>query len=158
DIVIVHQASSNSNGGIYYLDGTGFKSTGANITMAPLESGGVMFFNAPSNSNGASQAIDITGNPSGTLALSALTSGPYTGILVFQDRSSSIGLNISGSGSFNLEGTFYAPNANLSATGNGAAVIGSQYITRTLTLGGGGAVIIDYHPNGTAPLREVKLV
>src|SRR5262249_33760111 len=69
-----------------------------------------------------------------------------------------VGMSISGQGSFDLEGTFYAANAQLKVTGSGTATIGSQYISRTLTLGGSGAVKINYTDGGTAPLREERLV
>jgi len=65
---------------------------------------------------------------------------------------------VSGGGSFSLLGTFYTANAQLSVSGNGNAVIGSQYISRTLNLGGGGSTFIQYSESGTARLREVVLV
>ncbi len=157
DVLILEQASYNNNGGIYYLSGTGFKSTGASITMDPQTSGGVMIYNAPT-SNSNSQKVDITGNPSGTVNLSPLTSGPYAGILLWQDRNSSVSLNIAGNGNFSLLGTLYAANANMSITGNGNTTIGSQYISDTLSLGGNGNITIDYNPNLTARIREVILV
>src|SRR5262249_47680535 len=46
DIVILQQASANGNGGIFYINGGGFKSTGATIIMDPLTSGGAMIYNA----------------------------------------------------------------------------------------------------------------
>jgi hypothetical protein len=157
DQVVFEQASYNSNGGIFYINGGGFKSTGATISMDPNTSGGVMIYNAPSSSS-SNQGVDITGNSSGSVNLSALTSGPYAGMLMWQDRTSSVGMSIAGQGSFDLEGTFYVANANLKVTGSGTATIGSQYISRTLTMGGGGAVKINYTDGGTAPLREVRLV
>jgi hypothetical protein len=155
DEVVFKQASAG-NGGIYYIE-NGFKSTGANISMDPLTSGGIMIYNAP-QSSAQSQAIQITGNSAGSVNLSALTSGPYAGILMWQDRTSTVNMSISGQGSFDLEGTFYVANAQLQVTGSGTATIGSQYISRTLSLGGNGAVKINYTDGGTAPLRVVKLV
>jgi hypothetical protein len=90
--------------------------------------------------------------------LSPLTSGPYAGLIMFQDRTSSVGMSITGNGNFTIAGTFYAANANLGITGNGNATIGSQYISRTLSLGGGGLVTINYSDNNTAHQRIVKLV
>jgi hypothetical protein len=54
--------------------------------------------------------------------------------------------------------TFYAANALLKVTGNGVATIGSQYISRTFTIGGGGTVVIDYTDKGTARIRDIRLV
>ncbi len=156
DQVVLKQASAGG-GGIYYIDGGGFKSTGATITMDPTTSGGVMIYNAPSGTQ-ASQGIEITGNSAGSVYLSGLTSGPYAGILFFQDRTSPVAMSVSGSGSFNLIGTFYCANALLQVSGQGDATIGSQYISRTLSLSGGGNVKIDYSDEGTARVREVRLV
>jgi hypothetical protein len=156
DIVIFQQASANNNGGIYYISG-GLHSTGANLLMDPATTGGIMIYNAPSGSQ-SSQQINITGNSSGTVSLSPLTSGPYAGLIMFQDRTSSVGMSITGNGNFTIAGTFYAANANLGITGNGNATIGSQYISRTLSLGGGGLVTINYSDNNTAHQRIVKLV
>ncbi len=157
DVVVLQQASANSNGGIYYLNGTGFTSTGASIIMDSTTSGGVMIYNNPS-SNANSQGIAITGNSSGTVNLSALTSGPYAGILFWQNRTATQTMSLAGGGSFSLQGTFYAANALLKITGNGDATIGSQYISRTLNLGGTGTITINYTDKGTARVREVMLV
>jgi Flp pilus assembly protein TadG len=157
DIVILKQASANANGGIYYIDTGGFTSTGATIIMDPLTSGGVMLYNSPpgaANNHG----VSITGNDAGTVNLSALTSGPYAGILVFQNRTSTQNLSVSGNGSFKLTGTFYAANALLNVSGNGTATIGSQYISRTLNVTGGGNITIDYTDEGTARQRDIYLV
>jgi type II secretory pathway pseudopilin PulG len=156
DVVILKQASAG-NGGIYYLDGGGLKSTGATIIMDPLTTGGVMLYNHPSSSS-SNQQIQITGNASGTVSLSPLTSGPYAGILLWEDRTSTVPLSISGNGTFNLLGTFYAANAQLQIQGNGNATIGSQYISRTLSLSGNGNIHIDYSDNNTARTRFVGLV
>jgi hypothetical protein len=157
DQVVFEQESYNSAGGIFYIDGGGLKSTGATISMDPLTSGGIMIYNNPSSS-ATSQQIQITGNSSGSVSLSPLTSGPYAGLLLWQDRTSTVPLSLSGGGSFTLGRTFYAANAQLQISGGGTATIGSQYISRTLTLGGNGAITINYTDNGTARLREVTLV
>jgi Flp pilus assembly protein TadG len=156
DTVTLEQASASSAGGIYYLDGCGFTSTGANIQMDPSTSGGVMLYNNPSGTSN-SQGIAISGG-SATISLSALTSGPYTGILFWQNRTATQTMSISGSGNTTLEGTFYTANALLKITGNGNATIGSQYISRTLSLSGNGNILIDYKDNGTARPRDVSLV
>jgi hypothetical protein len=67
-------------------------------------------------------------------------------------------MSISGSGNFTLSGTFYAPNAMLAITGGGNAIIGSQYISRALSLGGNGNITINYTNSGTARIREATLV
>jgi hypothetical protein len=157
DSVIFQQASANTAGGIYYLYGCGFTSNGANISMDPSTSGGIMLYNCPTNTSN-SQGISIQGNATGSVTLSPLTSGIYAGILFWQDRSSSVALNIQGNGTFNLSGTFYAADANMGIGGGGTATIGSQYISRTLTINGGGNVTVNYTDAGTARVRIVCLV
>jgi hypothetical protein len=157
DVVILQQASANLAGGIYYLNGSGFVSNGASVIMDPNTSGGLMLYNAPTNSSN-SQGISIQGNASGTVNLSALTSGIYAGILLWQDRSSSVNMSVTGNGTFNLSGTFYAADANLTVAGNGSVTVGSQYISRTLTVNGNGAITVNYTDNGTARTRIVTLV
>jgi hypothetical protein len=114
-----------------------------------------MLYNAPGGGSN-SQGIQITGNSAGTVDLGPLTSGPYAGLLLWQARTATQTLSIAGGGNFTLEGTFYAADALLQVTGSGTATIGSQYISRTLSLSGGGTVNIDYKAQGTARLREVK--
>jgi Flp pilus assembly protein TadG len=157
DLVILQQASANSNGGIFYLDGTTLTSQGASIIMDPTTSGGVMIYNNPASGSN-NQGINITGNASGNVNLSAVTSGPYAGILFFQNRTATQTMTIQGNGAFSLSGTFYAANALLNISGNGTATIGSQYISRTLGISGGGNVFIDYTDNGTARERDIYLV
>ena len=65
---------------------------------------------------------------------------------------------ISGNGNFTLVGTFYTANALLQVTGSGTATIGSQYISRTLNITGGGNITINYTDNGTARERVMCLV
>lgn len=156
DEVVFKQASSNDQGGIFQIDG-GFSSQGATISMDPNTSGGMMIYNAPS-SGANSQGVNITGNSSGSVAMSALTSGPYAGILLFQNRTATQTMSVAGNGSFDLTGTFYAANALLNVTGNGTATIGSQYISRTLNLGGSGNIRINYSEDGTARTRDIFLV
>jgi hypothetical protein len=157
DIIVLQQASANNNGGIFYISQGGFVSTGATIVMDPNTSGGVMIYNNPAN-NSNSQGISIQGNDLGTVNLSALDSGIYAGILFWQARTASQQLSVSGNGSFNLTGTFYAANANINITGNGDAVVGSQYISRTVTFSGGGNTVINYTDKGTAKMRDIRLV
>jgi hypothetical protein len=162
DVALFTQQDSSGNGGIYYIDGGGWSLTNsASLQMAPLSSGadatttgGILIYNAPS-STASSEGIAING--SGTSALSALKQGPYAGLLFWQDRNSPVTMSINGSNS-DLEGTFYAANALLKITGSGTATIGSQYISRSLSISGSGTININYTDPGTARLREVMLV
>lgn len=173
DEVILKQASAGGQG-IYYIDSGGFKSTGATITMDPNTTGGVMLYNAPSGTNN-SQKIQITGNPAGTVNLSPLTDGPYAGIVLWQDRTSPVDVLLEGNGNFSIRGTFYAAGAKLNINGNakmdtgffldeqgakiyGASRIGSQFISKNLSLGGNGNIFIRYFGPEVARTRIITLV
>lgn len=174
DVVILQQASAG-NGGVFYINGGGFKSTGASVIMDPTTSGGVMLYNAPT-STALSQKIQITGNSAGTVNLGALTSGPYAGMAIWQDRSSPVNALVEGNGNFSILGTFYMAGALLNVNGNGAtttgftdangnyvsagssAAIGSQYVTQDLSLGGNGNIKIAYNGPKQARTRILALV
>ncbi len=162
DVAVFKQASTNSAGGIYYLY-NGLNSTGATISMDPLTSGGLMFYNAGTSS---SQGLAISGNSSGSVALSGLdgtvsSTLAYKGLVYFQARGATEDVSISGNGSFVIEGTIYAPSAALKITGNTSvppSIIGSQYIAASLVVGGSGTVLVDHKNSIVTPTRHLKLV
>lgn len=176
DVVILQQASANDQGGIFYIDGGGFRSTGATIKMGD-GTGGVMIYNNPRDSN--SDKLQITGNPDGQVNLSGLTSGPYAGMSIWQNRNSNVDMLIEGNGDFNIKGTLYAAGARLNINGNGktsagdmtgfyyddngnkvngASQVGSTLIVNNLSLGGNGNIRINYNAPATAKTRIITLV
>jgi hypothetical protein len=155
DLVIFGQASSVNNG-IYYLKESGFSSQGASLLMHPDQSGGMMFYNS---GTGVNDKISISGNPDSIVNLSGITSGTYTGFFIFQNRLATQQISITGNGEFNIQGTLYAPNADLSLTGNGAnQTMGSQVISRTITVSGNGVINVELTTGKTAPQRFYRLV
>jgi hypothetical protein len=122
--------------GIYYLSNCGFSMSGQGSLVADQ----VMIYNDPNNGNSAN--ISITG--SGVVRMSPPQNGTYMGVLVFQRRTADTTVVVSGSGQYQVSGTFYAANALVKISGNGDSYIGSQYISRLLDLGGTGALTIDY--------------
>ena len=81
------------------------------------------------------------------------------GISIFQERTSSTPLNFTGNGGMAITGTFYAAGAPMNVTGNGVGdVIGSQYISYTMTMNGGGTFNINWSAGLTAPIRQYGLV
>lgn len=150
--------------GIYYMQGGGFN-IGAQTS---LWGEGVLIFNAPLSN---SDTVSIAG--SGAVHLTPPTSGPYQGIVIYQQRDSIYQPAVSVTGSpsedtngdgiidnkMYITGTFYVPGAQLSITGNGTeATIGSQYISNTLKLGGNGNFTVDWNPNVIPGIREIYLV
>jgi hypothetical protein len=143
NIIMTPSGSEN----IIYITGGGLSLKG----NASLTANGVMIFNAPSGS------IDLAGN--GSVTISPPTSGIYQGISIFQDRSSTAGMSITGNGTVTLSGTIYAANSAVKLAGNGAASqYGGQWIARTMDLGGNGATIINYNANQSARQRQIGLV
>jgi len=137
------------NPGIYYMQGGGFSVTGqGNIT-----GNGVMIYNNPSSN---SDNVNIAG--SGVMNFSPPTSGPYKGVLLFQNRNSTAEMDVSGGSGSAMSGVFYAAAAPLKITGSGGASVGSQYISYDLTLQGNGNFSVDWNPNTTPGVRQIYLV
>jgi hypothetical protein len=155
DVVILMQASAGNNG-IYYLNQGGLNFSGATMQMDSNTSGGVMIYNAGTGTN---DKISITGSSGGTVNLSPLTSGIYQGLSFFQARNATEDLQFTGNGTFNIGGTFYAPNATLKVTGNGgSASVGSQWIFKDVSIAGNGIVQLTYTPDSVARTRFIGLV
>jgi hypothetical protein len=56
-------------------------------------------------------------------------------------------------------GTVYAPNADVSLTGNGSSqTVGSAVVASTVTLGGHGSITLNFSSGLVAPQRIVRLV
>ena len=133
--------------GIYYMNGGGFAYTGqGNLTAT-----GVLIFNEPGSN---SDTVSITG--SGAVNWTPPTTGIYQGLSIFQDRSSTATVTISGGGSMYITGTFYAAGAQMNINGSGAQnYIGSRYISYDLALGGNGNININY---GNAPIPRSRVL
>jgi Flp pilus assembly protein TadG len=94
-----------------------FKGATINVTGSTNISGtGVTLF------LDATSSLSLTGN--GTITLSAPTSGTYSGLLLFQSRSTPVSntLTIWGNGTMSLNGTLYVPSATLNMGGNATLV------------------------------------
>jgi titin len=128
-------ASVTLNPGVYIIKGGGIAvSGGASVTGA-----GVMIYNAGSNypsSGGNFGGVTLSG--SGTFNLSAPTSGPYAGILIFQSHQNTRALSISGSIMTGMYCTIYAAKALLSLSGG--AQLQSLLDVGMLSVSGGAAL------------------
>jgi hypothetical protein len=108
-------ASLTLNPGIYIIAGGGLTVTGG----ASISGSGVMIYNAGSSYPGSGGSFGgITLSGTGTINLSAPTSGPYAGIVIFQSRQNTRALSFSGTAMAGVTGLIYAPNALLSMSGN----------------------------------------
>ena len=149
-IAVSGQATLIMNPGIYYMNGGGFSFTG----QGNLVANGVMIVNAPSSN---SDVININGT--GSIQLSPPTTGIYRGISLWQVRSSTNSINITGNGGSSMTGTFYAAHGTLNVTGNGDNdVLGSQYISYQVKVNGGGTFRVNWDPNLVARTRIIRLV
>jgi hypothetical protein len=147
-ISLSSSASVTLEPGIYYLNGGGLNVSG----QASLTGNGVMIYNKPSSN---SDSISIAGQ--GTISLSPPTSGTYAGVTIFQARSSTVGLSLTGGSNMTITGTFYAPSARLTLAGNGT-LVGSQFITYDLTTTGNGSFSVPWNATKVARPRDIRLV
>jgi hypothetical protein len=122
------------NPGVYLIEGGGFTvSSNASVTGT-----GVTLYNTGSNfpNNGGSfGGITLSGN--GTFSLTAPSSGPYAGVVIFQAQANTRALSLSGNAAEGLTGTVSAPAALLYLSGN-ATVQGSLDVNE-LSLSGNAA-------------------
>jgi Flp pilus assembly protein TadG len=135
------------NPGLYIINGN-FKSSGSgNLTGT----GGVTFYMPP-----GSNSFSVTG--SGNLNFTAPTSGPYSGILFYQNPLDAQGMSFSGSSASTLNGIFYLPTAPLSMTGSGGAGFNTDLVVGSLSITGS-LPLHEYIPlSGTSPLSNPRLV
>jgi hypothetical protein len=149
-IDVTGQATLNMAPGIYIMQGGGFSFSG----QGALNASGVMIVNAPQSN---SDVISINGN--GAINLSPPTSGTYQGISLWQVRSSTNTISVTGNGGSAISGTFYTAKGLLNVTGNGTTdVIGSQYISDLLTVNGNGTFAVNWTANATGHTRILTLV
>ena len=96
-------------------------------------------------------AIDMSGQSS--MRLWGLDSGPWKGLLLWQDKRGSnpdAPISLTGQGTLDLAGTIYAPLANVKITGNGEAEgtrLAVQIISYTWDVGGEGNLYMPYDPS-----------
>jgi hypothetical protein len=121
------------NPGVYIITGGGFSVANS----ASVTGNGVMIYNAGSNfpnPGGTFGAISISS--SGTVNLSAPTSGSYPGVLLFQARDNTSTISLGASSALGLIGTIYAPTALLSL--GGSSTFADAAIVSMLSVNGNG--------------------
>ena len=148
-ISVSGQGNLNMAPGIYYMDGGGFQFTGQGNLVAH----GVMIYNAPTSN---SHNVSISGT--GSISISPPQDGIYKGLTMFQDREATNTMSVQGGGIMDIVGTFYCANAMLDVGGGGSGRIGSQYVSRFLSIRGNGNLRIDYDPTQAIPRRILQWV
>jgi hypothetical protein len=134
------------------LDFTGHGSlTGAGPTPVP---GVTLYFAGPNGQLGG------PGNGNTTLNLIAPNSGPYNGILIYQDRTDANLAEFNGTPITNLTGIIYMPDAPLEFSGNTVSNLTTVLIVNQLIEQGNATVnITNYNTTvSNSPLTTVALV
>ena len=147
----------------------------ADITMAPgtyvLQGGGLQVSGQGSlsgnnvliyNTSGTMAAGPISILTGGSINLSPSSSGTYQGVSIFQDRSVSEILAITGNGGTNITGLVYAPNATVILLGlakkkNAADTLGGAFICNIMQIWGRGDFNIDPGNNPILTVPELAL-
>jgi uncharacterized repeat protein (TIGR01451 family) len=120
--------------GVYYFQGGGFTVGGS----ATVTGTGVMLYNAPAKST---DQINVSGAAS--LTLTAATTGTYAGMTIFQARTATAQLVVSGSGKVNVTGTVYAAAALVNISGAAAIdTFGTSLIADDLLVTGSGELVV----------------
>jgi Flp pilus assembly protein TadG len=127
-----------SDGGLRMNPGNYYVNSGFAVTDAAfLQASGVFIYVR-------SGAVDIAG--SGTVTISAPTSGDYAGMAFFMDRSNTSNFSVSGAGIIQVSGTIYAPSSSVVVSGSGTSTtFTSQFIAKNYDVSGAGLMRIVYN-------------
>ena len=151
--------------GVYILAGGGIKlSGGGTITSVQGSTGGpvpVLIFNTDNPATSSGQAnIDLNG---GSLELRAINTGPYKGIVLWNDGKGSNPdaiVDLKGQNSIDVAGTIYSPGGlvNLEGGSSGTSFAAIQIIAWHFDVGGNGVLDMPYDPNGLYQFPQKGLV
>ena len=123
------------NSGTYIINGTAAGGKSFDITgSGNLTGANVMFYITGQNGYTAGP-VNMAG--SGNLTFSALSSGPYEGILFYQDRNVTYAGSNTVTGSGNVTGTWYFPTTDLKYSGSDNASY-QAIVANTVTMVGSG--------------------
>ncbi len=135
--------------GYYIFEGGGFNLNGTSTVTGT----GILIFltdtNYPDSSSCGTHCTCATFGVSGggSLTISAATTGPYKGMLIFQDPNCTGDVTIGGTGLVaTLSGSIYAPTATVVTDGNGASISVSQIVAFQESVKNGN-LIITYSSN-----------
>lgn len=113
--------------------------------------GGVFIFNTvtnyPTDTGGGCGSVNLTGNAHTELA--PLATGPYKGLLFYQDPACTAAFTIAGNGTLTASGTIYLPTAAFVLNGSNATLNGSQLVAKTINAQNG-TVNVTFSSGSTA--------
>jgi hypothetical protein len=104
--------------------------------------------------NDGGGAIKLSG--SGGVTLSPPSSGTYAGLCLYQNRTSTTGVTLTGLSQYNITGGIYCARANLTLKGGTVTnVLGTQIVADSLRLTGTGTVQVG-GANGSG--KDIRIV
>ncbi len=159
--------------GVYIIAGGGIKlSAGGSITSVSSATGAIapiMIFNTDNPSYSCpggpqyacQQSVDFTA--SSTLSVKGIDTGPFRGILIWQDGTASGStqpVTLGGQTNLTIAGTVYAPKALVTLTGgsSGTGVASIQIIAWQFNITGGATLTMPYDPRELYRLDQKGLV
>jgi hypothetical protein len=120
--------------GVYYLEGGGLNVGGS----TSVTGSGVLIYNAAVTS---SDQININGAAS--VKLSPMTTGTWAGMTIFQSRTATAAMVVSGIGSVDVTGAIYAASAAVDIVGAGVVdTFGTSLIVDDLNVSGIGELLV----------------
>ncbi len=133
--------------GVYYVS-SGSLSFNANSVITGT---GITFYLAP--------GVTFNMNNNATVNLSAPTSGTYSGVLFYSDRSNTSDVKFNGTASSSMTGVFYFPGQALQYNGNYSGSGGcTQIVAKTVEWTGNAAIAQDCSAKGMANISSTQLV
>ncbi|MGH9487565.1 MAG: pilus assembly protein TadG-related protein [Terriglobales bacterium] len=141
----------NGSPNVTFSPGTYIFKSGIIMNGTPTLTGtGVTFYNASGS---------FTLNGSSTTNLSAPTTGPFAGILVFQSRTDSSQLTVNGSNTAIINGAIYASDATIVDNGSGTASAYTILVSNKITVNGSATLNDNYTTlPGGSPIHAAVLV
>jgi hypothetical protein len=121
--------------GTYYIEGGGLSMSGGTLNGTA----GVLIYNGQTNGTTGAGTANTVGsiNISGGVAkLTAMTSGTYAGISIFQDSNATAPFTIKGASTTSVTGAVYAKAAAGNVSGSSTIAPGAAFISNTLTISG----------------------
>ncbi len=130
--------------GLYFLQGAGLIITGNGVVTGD----GVTFYIDEGQ-------VTLTGN--GDTQLTAPTSGTYEGIVIFQNRTLTTTVNMSGDAIADGWGAVYAAGAEIHLVGNAGSTL-HQFISDTFVMDGNSNITIDFFDGFLVAVPVMSLV
>ncbi len=131
--------------GLYFIQGEGLIITGNGVVTGD----GVTFYIDEGQ-------VTLTGT--GDTQLKAPTSGPYEGVVIFQNRSLTTTVNMSGDAISDGWGAVYAAGAQIRLVGNTDSISLHQFISDTFLMDGNSTITIDFDSDFLVAVPVMSLV